>query len=208
MSSRDWSTAREVEWERFYEHVAERDLRQVFVDALPLLPDAREGERDLVAVDLGCGDGKEALVLLAKGWTVIAIDGAPGGIRRLLDAVPADDAERLTTTITSFADVELPTADLVYAGFSLPFCTPGDFADLWERITSAIRPGGIFAGNFFGPHDTWFGTPDMSFHSQAEVEGLCAGFEIVSLREEDEDGSAASGPKHWHVFHVIGRRRG
>ena len=23
--------------------------------------------------------------------------------------------------------------------------------------------------------------------------------------EEDEDGSACNGPKHWHVFHVVAR---
>jgi hypothetical protein len=30
--------------------------------------------------------------------------------------------------------------------------------------------------------------------------------EVVSFNEEDEDGQADSGPKHWHVFDVIARR--
>jgi SAM-dependent methyltransferase len=205
---RDWNRADEITWERYYEWVEGRDLRQVFVDALQLLPDAARADRELVAVDLGCGDGKEALVLLAAGWSVLAVDGDPGGIARLLEAVPPGDAERLTTTVVPFADVEIPSADLVYAGFSLPFCAPEDFGGLWNGVVTGLRPEGVFAGNFFGPRDTWFGTADMSFHTASEVESLFDGFEIVSLREENADGSAASGPKHWHVFHVIARKRG
>jgi SAM-dependent methyltransferase len=206
VSDREWNTAGEIGWENYYRWVEGRELRQVFVDSLPLLPDPTP-VRDRVAVDLGCGDGKEALVLLERGWTVLAVDGAPEGIARLLDAVPPDAAERLTTKVASFAEVELPAADLVYAGFSLPFCDPEDFGSVWSRIVEAVRPGGLFAGNFFGPRDTWFGTPDMTFHSRDEVEGLVADFDVVSVREEDEDGSAASGPKHWHVFHAIARKR-
>ena len=207
MSERGWSRADEIEWENFYRWVGERELRQVFVDALPLLPEASEDSEELFAVDLGCGDGKEARVLLSRGWTVLAVDGAPGGIARLLDSVPPAEAKRLTTRVAPFAEVEVPAADLVYAGLSLPFCDPGDFGSLWSRIVTALRPGGVFAGHFFGPSDTWFGTPDMTFHTQAEVESLLTGFEIVSIREQDEDGFAASGPKHWHVFHVIARKR-
>jgi len=29
--------------------------------------------------------------------------------------------------------------------------------------------------------------------------------DVVSFNEEDEDGQADSGPKHWHVFDVIAR---
>lgn len=204
---RDWSTAEEIEWEDFYRWVEDRELRQVFVEALPLLPDARESRGELVAVDLGCGDGKETLELLSRGWTVLAVDGAPGGIARLLDSVPPAEAKRLSTTVAPFAEIEVPAADLVYAGLSLPFCDPDDFGLLWSRVVTALRPGGLFAGHFFGPRDTWFGTPDMTFHSPDEVEDLFTGFEVVSLREQDEDGFAASGPKRWHVFHVIARKR-
>ena len=33
-------------------------------------------------------------------------------------------------------------------------------------------------------------------------------FEVRLLQEKDEDGPAVSGPKHWHVFHVIASKRG
>ena len=60
--------AEEIEWEGYFRAVEGRTLREVFVEALPLLPTASQDERPLVAVDLGwCGDGKESLELLALG---------------------------------------------------------------------------------------------------------------------------------------------
>ena len=207
MSSADWETAAEIEWEVYYSAIAGRSLRELFVDATSFLPTTAPGDRTLVAVDLGCGDGTETLELLRRGWTVLAVDGSLEGIARLRESVPPTDRGRLSTRVAPFSEVALPISDLVYAGLSLPFCDPGEFDEVWSRITSAIRPDGLFVGHFFGPHDTWSGTSDMTFHPRAEVEALLADFEIERLREQDDDGEAVSGPKHWHVFHVIARKR-
>jgi SAM-dependent methyltransferase len=120
---------------------------------------------------------------------------------------PPEDAGGLTTIVAPFHELDLPDPDLVYAGLSLPFCAPGDFAEAWRRNLRAVRPGGIVAAHFFGPNDSWAGTPEMTFHTRAEVEGLLETFEIRSFIEQDEDGQAVSGPKHWHVFHVIASKR-
>jgi len=205
--SNEWETASEIEWEVYYSAIAGRPLRELFVGAVPFLPTTAPRDHTLVALDLGCGDGTETLELLRRVWTVLAVDGSPEGIARLRKSVPPTDSERLSTRVAPFSEVELPTSDLVYAGLSLPFCDPREFDDVWRQITSAIRPDGLFAGHLFGPHDTWAGTPDMTFHTRAEVEALFADFELEGLREEDEDGEAVSGPKHWHVFHVIARKR-
>ena len=139
---------------------------------------------------------------------MLATDRTPEGIERLLASAPPEASERLTTAIAAFTEVDFPPADLVYAGLSLPFCTPADFEHTWRELVAALRPGGFFVGHLFGPHDSWAGTPDMNFHSRAEVEQLLTGLEIISLREQDEDGAAVGGPKHWHLFHVICRNLG
>ena len=206
MSNVEWETASDIEWEVYYRAVEGRPLRELFVAATPFLPTAAPDDRPLVAVDLGCGDGTETLELLRRGWTVLAVDRSPEAIARLRESASPADRERLTTSVTPYAEVDLPPADLVYAGLSLPFCDPGDFDEVWRQITSAIRPSGVFVGHLFGPHDSWADTPDMTFHTRAEVEALLADFEIDGFREQDEDGEAVSGPKHWHVFHVIARK--
>ena len=188
-------------WEDYYRAIEGRAPRALFLDALTFLPDPG------VAVDLGCGDGTETLALLADGWTVVAADGAPEGIARLLASVPADAADRLTTLVAPFHELDLPQADFVYAGLSLPFCAPENFAEAWRRITGAVRAEGVVAAHFFGPKDSWADNPDMTFHTRAEVESLLDGFELRRFEEQDEDGEAVSGPKHWHVFHVIAAKR-
>jgi hypothetical protein len=60
--------------------------------------------------------------------------------------------------------------------------------------------------NIFGVRDTWATEPSMTFVDRDEVGRLIDGLELVDLREEDADGPAFSGPKHWHPFDVIARR--
>ena len=44
--------------------------------------------------------------------------------------------------------------------------------------------------------------------SRAEVEAMLAPFEIERLQEfDDEDTTAIGSRKHWHVFHVVARKR-
>ena len=73
------------------------------------------------------------------------------------------------------------------ASFALPFCEPRHFPGLWSRIVAAIRPGGRFAGQFFGDRDTWASLPGRTHHSRDEVLELLEGFEIEMMNEEERD---------------------
>jgi SAM-dependent methyltransferase len=207
VSGPSFSRASGIVWEDYYNAVEGRPLRPLFVETVAFLPSASGGEQLRVAVDLGCGDGSESLALLARGWKVVAVDSAPEAIGLLRASVPTEDAVRLTTVVGPSHEVELPDADFVYAGLSLPFCAPSEFAQVWRAITRALGNGGVFAGHFFGPHDSWASTPDMTFHTREELDLLFEGFDVQLFREEDEDGQAVSGPKRWHVFHAIATKR-
>lgn len=79
-----------------------------------------------MAVDLGCGSGADALALLERGWAVTAVDKDEAGLDLLRAGIPEASTGQITIAWAGFADVALPPADLVHAGFSLPFCAPGD----------------------------------------------------------------------------------
>ena len=85
----------------------------------------------------------------------------------------------------------------------MPYCRPERFAELWNWICEALAPDGMFAGQLFGPRDSWAGDPDMTFVDRTALDALFGGFDVVSLEEQDEPGDSFAGPKHWHVFHVI-----
>jgi hypothetical protein len=52
---------------------------------------------------------------------------------------------------------------------------------------------------------SWASDPDMTFQDARAAKELFEGLEVESFEEEEEDGEAFDGPKHWHVFHVIAR---
>ncbi|HJX08765.1 MAG TPA: class I SAM-dependent methyltransferase, partial [Actinomycetota bacterium] len=93
------------------------------------------------------------------------------------------------------------------ASYSLFFCDPARFPDVWSRIRAAVRPGGRFAGELLGERDTWALTGDGSAFSRTQAEALFEGWTVERFEEEENDGEACSGPKHWHLFHVTAQAR-
>ncbi|WP_223691196.1 class I SAM-dependent methyltransferase [Leifsonia poae] len=190
------------DWSGFYSAQGGRGLRPTFTAGL----DAWQGESPGRAIDLGCGDGVETRHLAGLGWHVLAVDADPGVVERVRAEVGESALSNVEIRQVPFEALgELPASDLVYAGFALPFCEPDGFPYLWADIRDALRPGAVFAGEFFGPHDEWFGRPNMNFHDRAGVEGMLAGLEVLQLVEDDRRGMSFEGPKHWHVFHVVAR---
>jgi hypothetical protein len=145
--------------------------------------------------------------MLERGWRVLAIDAERDAIERLAARVPPEAHDRLETQVAPFEDARWPEADLVNASFSLPFCAPDRFDEVWARVRAGIAPGGRFAGQLFGDRDGWVGSRDLVFLPRARVDELLAGLELERFDELEEDGRTALGEaKHWHVFHIVARR--
>jgi SAM-dependent methyltransferase len=189
------------DWSQFYEKQGGRGVRPTFEAAL----DAWTSEPGF-AIDLGCGDGVETRELASRGWRVLAVDSDAGVDDRVREGLGEEASSRVETRRATFEALgELPHADLVYAGFALPFCDPARFPYLWADIRDAIEPGGLFAGELFGPDDEWFGRPGMNFHDRGGVEAMLTGLDVLRLVEDDRRGMSFEGPKHWHVFHIVAR---
>jgi SAM-dependent methyltransferase len=162
-----------------------------------------------LAVDFGCGEGRDTLELLSRGWRVTAVDAHPKAFALLEPRVRPEDRNRLEPCVASFADAVWPEdVDLFNASFSLPFCEPKDWDGVWSRIVSSIRPGGRFAGQLFGDRDGWAVLPDRTHHRRADLDALFRGFVLEELREEERPDTNHDGkPKPWHVFHIVARKR-
>ena len=206
-------------WTRYF-NAAGGDPRPTLLVALEHF-DAEQSDHERLGIDLGCGTGRDTFELLRRGWRVLAIDAQEEAIRRLRHSdEPLISSDRLETQVADFESARWPTADLVNASYALPFCPPGSFAGLWERITTSLPSGGRFCGQLFGDHDQWASVPDtsttewtparnaMTFLTRGEVDDLLGDYEIEQLIEIDEDGPTATGAdKHWHLFHVVARKR-
>ncbi|GAA4596926.1 SAM-dependent methyltransferase [Actinoplanes octamycinicus] len=188
----------EGHWADYNAGQGDREVRETFRLAVELAG-AGSGR---TAVDLGCGAGRETRALLEGGWEVHAYDSDAS----MLAAVDRGNP-RLNAHLLSFEQItELPRADLIYAGYSLPYQNRASFDRLWTLVRAALAPGGLLAVDLFGVRDAWAGNSDWTFLTAAEASGLAAGLKVEHWREEDEVGPAFSGPKHWHVFELIARR--
>lgn len=186
--------------------------RETLLLALDLFePDASAGvpmPPDRFCVDLGCGDGRDSVELLRRGWRVLAIDGHPEAFQRLVARPDLKPTPRLSMQMCELEDVELPPALLVNASYALPFCRPHAFDRLWRAIRAAILPGGRFSGQFFGPRHSWAVLPDRSHHSEEQVRLLLDGMKLEHFEEEQRDGAGRGGEAmHWQIFHVVAQQR-
>jgi tellurite methyltransferase len=158
------------------------------------------------AVDVGAGAGRDTAYLLRHGWRVTAVDASPAAAA-VLRRLPL--RRKLRVVVSTAEDFEPATYDLVNAQFSLPFIRRSQFDPTVRLLREAVRARGVIAATFFGEHDEWnvAGT-EQTFSTRAGIESVFSGWDVIELTEVEEDGQTADGtPKHWHVFHLIARRR-
>jgi Methyltransferase domain len=203
MRAQDYSAVQD--WPGYFAAVLGKPARETLLVALELFE--KEEFSKGFAVDVAAGEGRDTLELLSKGWRVIATDNHPEAFDHLWPRVPDELKPMLRTVDTDFSETQFPPCDMVNASFALPFCEPHVFPDLWSRIVTSIRPGGRFAGQFFGKRDSWASMPDRTHHSHEEIVCLLDGFEIEMMREEERDDAPdVRNPKHWHMFHVVAKK--
>ena len=172
-----------------------------------------DGQDKGIAVDMGCGSGRDTRFLLGRGWTVFAVDSSSESLRSLEKAVLANSAEAFERLVSVHADMLegefVEQADLVNAALSLPFCGVEKFKEVWNRICQTIREGGRFSGHFFGIHDDWAVDTRLIFHDKAQVAALFDGFEIEFFQEyEGPMPVVGAADKHGHLFEVVARKLG
>jgi tellurite methyltransferase len=192
-------------WGAYYDATAGRPPRPTLLAALERFPPSATPR---LAVDLGSGDGRDAIELLRRGWRVVAVDAEAAALERLRQRPDLPPDARFETICARFEETAWPEADLVNASFALPLCPQDLFPALWQRLLASLKPGGRFAGQLYGERDGWAGRPGMTHLTRAEVEATLASLEVELLTEEETDGVTPRGAaKHWHIFHIVAQKR-
>lgn len=191
------------DWSEFHRAARSRPPRELLRRALGAF--AVERRPAGVAVDLGCGSGPDAAHLLQSGWTVHAVDTAAQGLEMLRSAVPAPARARLVTVEARLERYELPPCDLVWSGWSLPYCPAAEWPALVQRIGAALRPGGRFAGDLFGPRHAWAAGFEVTTLEEAALRQQLrdAGLTIEAFDVEDGWRPSGGAMTRWHAYGVI-----
>lgn len=191
------------DWSDFHRAALRRPPRELLGRTLGCF--AIEGRQPGVAVDLGCGSGPESIELLRRGWIVHAVDADPEGLELLRSQVPPDVRARLKIHHVTFEDFHFPACDLVWSGWSLPYCPTDRWPVLLDRIVHALRPNGRFAGDLFGDRHAWSAESGVFTLTESALREQLAEFVIEAF--DVEDGIRPSGREltRWHAFGIAVR---
>jgi thioredoxin reductase/2-polyprenyl-3-methyl-5-hydroxy-6-metoxy-1,4-benzoquinol methylase len=126
------------------------------------------------ALDVGCGEGADALWLAEQGWQVTAVDIATTALTRAAAHVAAAGAQVAARITWTHADLrQQPPAQDAYDLVSAQFMQlPGEARqDLFARLAAAVAPGGTLL--IVGHHPSDLRTsahrkhfPDMMFTAE------------------------------------------
>lgn len=173
-------------------------------DACKLIIDFLDKYKVDSAIDLGCGSGNETVYMVKNGIKVLAIDRQLNQdfiLNRLSDS----EKQLISFKESSFEDVELPKTKLLTAFFSIPFCNPNNFDELWTKIYNSIEDNGYFVGQVFGDRDAWNVVESINTFSIDKVKEYLKNYNIIKLEEIEY--VRESDDKKWHFYDIIAQKK-
>jgi 2-polyprenyl-3-methyl-5-hydroxy-6-metoxy-1,4-benzoquinol methylase len=165
--------------------------------------EAVKGLKRGAALDLGCGQGRNAVYLAGAGWKVTGMDLSQAG----LDAAQANAAMAGVTIRTekgAYATYDLGAGrwDLVAVIFAwAPVAEPTFLA----RLKDSLKPGGVLLFEHFIDDPDEPRAPMVRALKPNELKALFADFELVSY-EETETTADWGGPGT-RVVRMVARKR-
>jgi SAM-dependent methyltransferase len=166
-------------------------------------------------LDIGCELGKNAIPFLERGDSVTILDVSPAAIehttnnlkhRGLFDRV----VDVLNVSIESLPD-EYGSYDAVVGTYVFSFISPEIFEDVMKaNVLGRVKPGGYFAGGFFGKKHGWAKDESISISTEEEIRDLFSSmnFTILDLESVIKEGNTVSnGVVAFHDIRVIAQRQ-
>ena len=148
-------------------------------------------------LELGCGNGRPAALVLADHHVYTGVDISTEQIARARSLVPS---ARFVEADYTTLDVEERSLDAVVAILTLTHVPRREHAELLARIKRWLRPGGLFLASFGtsdlpgAVEDDWLGAPMYFSHFDAATNRRLvreAGFailrdEVITMVEEEQ----------------------
>ena len=175
-----------------------------FLNDLILATDKEANE--LSVLDIGCGEGKDAVYMAQQGCKVTAFDITESGIRKTKQ-LAEDRSVEIDAFVADINDFEINNQfDIIYSTGTIQYLFDNNIAPFFEKINRLTKKGGIVYFNVFVdkpflelPSD-W--DKEEKMWKTGELFGYFGDWKIHTIDEvifEDNSG----GIKHYHCMDTI-----
>ena len=118
-----------------------------FLEKLITLRPARPG---MAVLDIGCGEGKDAVYMAQRGYTVTAFDLTESGIRKTLRLAGERGVKNIHAYVDDINDFETDGQfDIIYSTGTIQYLKAENIAGFFEKVKRITRPNGLNYFNVF-----------------------------------------------------------
>lgn len=108
-------------------------------------------------LELGCGNGRDAIYFSSQGYRVLACDQSEVIIRARADAIGSSSLQFFVADIANMPDLASKNIDVVYTRFVLHALSAAEAANAFAWIYSCMNSGGLFLSESRSTRDPIFG---------------------------------------------------
>ncbi len=131
-------------YEERYRTVHAKGLRWAGDRPTPIVADvaARYCPEDAKLLEIGCGEGRDAMALLGQGYDLLATDASPEAIRYCRSQMP-EHASRFAV-LDCLRDAHRACYDMIYAVAVVHMLVPDeDRRGFYSFVRAHLKPGGV-----------------------------------------------------------------
>jgi SAM-dependent methyltransferase len=160
------------------DHVLGEEPTHFLVEVAPALPATGR------ALDVACGEGRNAVWLAQRGLDVDAVDVSPVGLAKCRALADGRGVGRRVRTVERDLDAGLP--ERAVGPYDLVVCVQFHLPTLWDALRDALRPGGLLVleAPTRANLDLGLGAPNSRFLADTnQVLDAARGLTVVFYRE-------------------------
>lgn len=105
---------------------------------------------EIKVLDIGCGEGKDAVYMAQQGYSVMAFDLTASGIRKTMRLAEERGVKTLHAYVDDINDFETAeTFDIIYSTGTIQYLKDENIPDFFEKVWRLTKPNGLNYFNVF-----------------------------------------------------------
>lgn len=171
---------------------------------------ASKANSGITAIDVGAGEGRDAVFFAEQGWNVYAMEVSPNGLAKA-ERLANERKVSLQTIEADANDATFPEAvNVVYSAGAIQYIRPENRDRQFNHFKEKTTADGVHAMFAFVDHPDVPTAPDWTerehFYAQGELMKYYRDWEVIEFEEiifDDESG----GEPHRHAAEILFARK-